>query len=162
MYACIHQPGAAALAQSFSPEVETIDEQTAVFSITLRQMGDIYKIPRIAVAATIEAAILAARNFPGVTVLPPGDEPKILSVLPIDALPPDPEIFQTLDLWGIRTLGDLARLPANGIAERLGPRGLGCKSWRAARSIVRSNRRRSKPSMKNRPSSIIRSNCSNR
>jgi len=124
MYACIYHPGAAALAQSFSPEVETIDEQTAVFSITLRQMGGIYKIPRIAVASTIETAILAARNFPGITVLPPGDEPRILSVLPIDALPPDPEIFETLELWGIRTLGDLARLPDHGIAERLGPRGL--------------------------------------
>jgi len=124
MYACIHSPGAAPLAQSFSPEVETIDGCTAVFSITLRQMGEIYKIPRIAVASTIEAAVLAARNFPGVTILPPGEERRILSVLPIDALPPDPEIFETLDLWGIRTLGDLAKLPESGIAERLGPRGL--------------------------------------
>lgn len=124
MFACIYSPGAGALAQSFSPEVEMIDEETAVFSITPRQMGEIYKIPRIAVASTIETAILAARNFPGVTVLPPGDEQKILSVLPIDALPPDPQIFETLDLWGIRTFGDLARLPGQGIAERLGPRGL--------------------------------------
>lgn len=124
MYACIHSPQAAQLAQSFSPDVESIDGHTAVFSITLRQMGEIHKIPRIAVAPAIDAAILAARNFPGVTVLNPGDEQRILSVLPIDALPPDPDIFETLDLWGIRTLGDFARLPSNGIAERLGPRGL--------------------------------------
>lgn len=124
MYACIHSRDAAQLAQSFSPEVESIDGQTAVFSITLRQMGQIHKIPRIAVAPTIDAAVLAARNFPGVTVINPGEEQRTLSVLPIDALPPDPEIFETLDLWGIRTLGDLAKLPESGIAERLGPRGL--------------------------------------
>jgi protein ImuB len=28
------------------------------------------------------------------------------------------------DLWGIRSLADFARLPENGVAERLGPRGL--------------------------------------
>lgn len=124
MYACIHAPDAGALAESFSPWVEMLDQQTAVFSITPRQMQAISQIPRAAVAATIEAAVLAARNFPGFTFLPAGNEARILGVLPIDALPPDPEIFQTLDLWGIRTLADLARLPDKGIAERLGPHGL--------------------------------------
>jgi len=124
MYACIHAPDAGALAQSFSPWVEMVDEQTAVFSITQRQIPAVAKMPRAAVASTIEAVILAARNFPGFNYLPPGDEAKILGVLPVDALPPDPEIFQTLDLWGIRSLADLARLPEKGIAERLGERGL--------------------------------------
>ncbi len=124
MYACIHAPDAGVLAESFSPWVEMIDERTAVFSITPRQMAAVSRIPRAAVAATIEAAVLAARNFPGFTFLPPGDEARILGVLPVDALPPDPEIFQTLDLWGIHSLADLARLPENGIAERLGARGL--------------------------------------
>ena len=158
MYACIHVDGgdgARALGESFSPFVEMIDERTAVFSITARQIrgllgtskkgtdrsvhcggtlvegecggsGDRVVSPlfRIAVAATIEAAILAARHFEGVTILQPGEEERILGALPVDALPPDPEIFETLDLWGIRSLNDLARLPENGVAERLGPRGL--------------------------------------
>jgi protein ImuB len=124
MYACIHAPDAGALAESFSPWVEMLDQQTAVFSITPRQMPAVSRIPRAAVASTIDAAVLAARNFPGFTFLPPRDEARILGVLPVDALPPDPEIFQTLDLWGIRTLADLSRLPEKGIAERLGPRGL--------------------------------------
>jgi protein ImuB len=34
------------------------------------------------------------------------------------------EMFQTLSLWGIATLGDLAELPPDGIAETLGPDGL--------------------------------------
>ena len=124
MYACIHAPEAGVLAQSFSPWVEMVDQQTAVFSITQRQMQAVSQIPRAAVAPTIEAAVLAARNFPGFTFLPPGNEARILGVLPVDALPPDPEIFQTFDLWGVRSLADLARLPEKGVAERLGPRGL--------------------------------------
>jgi protein ImuB len=53
-----------------------------------------------------------------------GDETRVLGDLSIDALPPDPEIFETLDMWGIHTLADFAQLPEKGIAERLGTRGL--------------------------------------
>ncbi len=113
MFACIHAPEAARLAESFSPFVEVLDDQTAVFSITPRKIERIRQIPGAAVAPTIEAAVIAARH--------PGRSP---ADLPMEVLPPDPEIFQILDLWGIRTLGDLARLPESGIAERLGERGL--------------------------------------
>ena len=34
------------------------------------------------------------------------------------------DIFQTLDLWGISTLGDLAELPEDGLAQTLGTEGL--------------------------------------
>jgi protein ImuB len=134
MFACIHSPDAHTLAGSFSPHVEMVDPQTAVFSLTPRQLPAARKIPRIAIASTPEAAILAARHFPGVTILPPGEESKILGDLPIDALPPDPEIFHILDLWGIRSLADLAALPENGLVERIGPRGVWLQ--KLARGIV--------------------------
>ena len=124
MFACIHAPQAAALADSFSPHVEMIDETTAVFSITQRQLERIPPQTQMAVAATVETAILAARNLPGYTFIPPGDEQRLLGHLPIDALPPDPQLFQTLDLWGIHSLADLAKLPDEGLSDRLGPRGL--------------------------------------
>jgi protein ImuB len=124
MYACIHAAGAGALAQAFSPHIEMVDAQTAVFSITARQVSGLRQIARAAVAETAEAAILAARHLPGLTFIQPGEEIRVLGGLSIDCLPPDPEIFQTLDLWGIRSLAELARLPENGLAERLGPRGL--------------------------------------
>jgi protein ImuB len=128
MYACIHAPGAGALAESFSPHVEMADEKTAVFTLTPRQIAEkvFERIPgaQVAVASTAEAAILAARNLPGLTFIDPGEEMRALGALPIDVLPPDPEIFQTLDLWGIHSLAELARLPEIGISERLGPRGL--------------------------------------
>ncbi len=124
MYACIHAPGAGVLAQTFSPHIEMVDAQTAVFSITARQVAGLQEISRAAVAETAEAAILAARHLPGLTFIQPGEETSVLGGLSIDCLPPDPEIFQTLDLWGIRSLAELARLPEDGLAERLGARGL--------------------------------------
>ncbi len=128
MYVCIHAPDAGALARSFSPWVEMVDQSTAVFSSTERQLARIRSslpaaVP-MAVASTIEAAILAARNFPGQTFLAPGKEARVLGQLSIDSLPPDPEIFQTFESWGVRSLGDLARLPEDGLAGRLGSRGL--------------------------------------
>lgn len=128
MYACIHAPDAGSLAQSFSPWIEIVDETTAVFSITPRQLAEnaLARIAQaqVAVASTTEAAILAARHLPGLTFIPPGEESHVLGALPIDCLPPDPEIFQTLDRWGIGSLSGLAALPEKGVAERLGPRGL--------------------------------------
>lgn len=128
MYVCIHAPDAGALARSFSPWVEMVDESTAVFSATQRQLAGIPDaLPAsasMAAASTIEAAILAARNLHGRTILAPGDEARVLGSLSIDCLPPDPEIFRIFDLWGIRTLADVARLPEDGVVGRLGARGL--------------------------------------
>jgi protein ImuB len=125
MFACIHGADAARLADSFSPFVEMVDEKTAVFSITRRQIRQAENLPHpVAVAATAEAAILAARNLPGYTFIPHGQEARVLGALSIDALPPDPELFETFHLWGIRSLEDLARLPQDDLAARLGDRGL--------------------------------------
>jgi protein ImuB len=123
MFACIHGADAARLADSFSPFVEMVDEKTAVFSVTARQIGRLKDI-QSAVAISVEAAILAARNLPGYTFIAPGQEARVLGALSIDALPPDPELFETFHLWGIRSLEDLARLPQDGLAARLGDRGL--------------------------------------
>jgi len=123
MYACIHGPDANRLADSFSPFIEMVDETTAVFSVTTRQLGRL-KSAQAAVAITVEAAILAARNLPGYTFIPPGEEARVLGALSIDALPPDPELFETFHLWGIRSLEDLASLPQDDLTARLGDRGL--------------------------------------
>ena len=125
MFACIHGADAARLADSFSPFVEMVDEKTAVFSVTARQLGAVKHVrAQVALAVTAEAAILAARNLPGYTFIPPGQEARVLGALSIDALPPDPELFETFHLWGIRSLADLSRLPDDALASRLGARGL--------------------------------------
>jgi protein ImuB len=96
-----------------------------VFTVTARQLGAVKHVQaQVALAVTAEAAILAARNLPGYTFIPPGQEARVLGALSIDALPPDPELFETFHLWGIRSLDDLSRLPDDALASRLGARGL--------------------------------------
>src|SRR2546428_294992 len=59
----------------------------------------------------------------GAGVAPPGPELGFLAPLPLACLAPPPEIAATLERWGIRRLGDLARLPVAEVATRLGPAG---------------------------------------
>lgn len=78
----------------------------------------------VAVAANPHAAAMAARGCPGITIIPEGSEGRMLAHLPLSQLDPDDEISDTLFSWGIRTFGELAKLPATGVAERLGPAGV--------------------------------------
>lgn len=88
---------------------------------------------QVAVAANPDAAIHAARSFKETTVI--GRDEELLrlgrlsikrldySLVKIDA-PGAEEIAETFPLWGIRTFGDLARLPLSGVSERLGQDGV--------------------------------------
>jgi len=139
MFGCIHASDAGARARCFSPWVELHGADTAVFRLSERQITSGSLLPvaqtaRVAIASTVEAAILAVRNLPGFTYLEPGKEAEILGPLPVDVLPPDPGLFQAFELWGIRTLADLARLPEHGLAERLGDQGL--RYQKLARGIL--------------------------
>ena len=58
-----------------------------------------------------DTAVLAARNLPGVVIIPQGEEMRYLGPLPLDCLPLDGAIWKTLDRWGLRTFEDLACLP---------------------------------------------------
>src|SRR5450432_828477 len=78
----------------------------------------------IAVAERIEAAILASRGLPGVTLIAPGEEAKRLGILPVGTLLPSPEILETLARWGVETCGALAALPVIQLSERLGQEGV--------------------------------------
>ncbi|MGD0909017.1 MAG: DNA polymerase Y family protein [Candidatus Acidiferrales bacterium] len=80
--------------------------------------------PHLAVASNIEVAIPAARGFGGITLIPPGEELKHLSCLPVEVLLPGAEILETLHRWGIRTCGALAALPVLQLSERLGQEGV--------------------------------------
>jgi protein ImuB len=141
MFACLHGNGnLTALGFEFSPLVE----QTAPDTVTLdasgldrlwgfpqdvaaaiaRRAAEIRVKINIALAANPDAAICAARGFPGVSIVPQGDEAKFLGPLPLACLAPSPELLETLERWGIRRFRDLAALPPLGIAERLGPEGL--------------------------------------
>jgi protein ImuB len=139
MFACIHArgPGALECAYEFSPLVEELGPGTAVFDIRgmNRMLGPPEAVARaiarraadrkleagVAVAANPDAAVHAARGLPGVTVVRRAED---LAGLPVELLEPPPGILETLDLWGIRTFGQLAALPEPGVAQRMGAEGL--------------------------------------
>ena len=135
-------------AQSFSPEVEDTSPGTVLLNLAGLEplFGPLPKIARdlarrvsqmeleasIAVAANPDAALLAARGFSGVTLIPEGREAERLGDLPVDVLL---EIFsshveeatrwlETFDRWGIRKLRALAALPQVPVSERLGQQGI--------------------------------------
>jgi protein ImuB len=83
----------------------------------------------VAVASNIEVAIHAARGFPGITLISPGQESKRLSCLPVSVLGSSAEILETLELWGVRTCGALAALPVLQLSERLGQEGVHLHEW---------------------------------
>ena len=141
MFACLHGPGdLTALAREFSPVVEETGAGTVAFDVSgldrlfghpqdlaaaiARRAAEMQVKANLALADNPDAAICAARGFPGVHVIPRGDESKFLGELPIHLLEPSAELRDTLARWGIRRFRDLAALPPLGIAERLGPEGL--------------------------------------
>jgi len=81
-------------------------------------------VANVAVASNIETAVLAARGFTGITVIPAGKEASYLASLPVFVLPFSEETSETLNRWGIHTCGALAELPILQLSERLGQEGV--------------------------------------
>jgi protein ImuB len=108
---------------------------------------------RVAIAGTRSAARLIVRHRAGITIIDPGTEASVLAPLPLTVLadivishspPPtttselptpkrhaskrpaarDERPIDTLRQWGLRTLGELAALPPDDVAARLGQQGI--------------------------------------
>jgi protein ImuB len=87
---------------------------------------------RVAIAGTRTAARLLVRHRAGLTVIEAGTNATALAPLPISLLtefaPAPPthgeELGPVFRRWGIRTLGELAALPSDDVAARLGADGV--------------------------------------
>jgi protein ImuB len=152
-------------AQSFSPCVEDAACDTALLDLAGMEslLGPLPEISRaihhratalglaahVAVASNPDAAVLAARGFPGITVIPAGKEAEQLGSLPTEVLFADQlegnpqkaaaRLLETLNRWGIRNLRGLAALPEVSLSERLGQEGLRLQQLArgtAARTLV--------------------------
>jgi protein ImuB len=144
MFACVYAPDCLsekllALAASFSPLVEDTAPGTVIFSIVGlgRMIGGPLEIAAVvarrgaeagiqgnlAISADPDTALLGARHIAGVTVIPPGKEADRLGGLPIEVLPAELELIETLHTWGVRTLAELAELPPLGFIARFGDEG---------------------------------------
>ena len=148
MFACIYIPNASGnahgalldCAAAFSPRLESAAAGTVVFDVEglERLFGSYSEIAtkvandvrargfeaNVAIASNVDAAVCAARGFGGITVLNNGSEAKRLRDLPLTVLFSSPEMLETLDRWGIRTLGAFATLPVVEVSERLGQEGV--------------------------------------
>ncbi len=78
---------------------------------------------RVGIASSKLAARVAAESPASPTIVAPGEEAGFLAPLPLARLAPEAEVVEMLGRWGIRSIGDLARLPRNEVASRLGPAG---------------------------------------
>lgn len=88
----------------------------------------------IAASRNACTAVLAARGRPGITIIAAGDEANSLAPLPLSVLKLPAEQAETLDVWGIRTLGQLAALPIRPLIARIGVDGhrlhsMACGQW---------------------------------
>src|SRR5687767_8133926 len=144
MYGGLHSPAPlptalalVELAREFTPRVEALGSTPVL--LDLQGLGRAWSSPRalgealleaargrrlearVAVASSRVAALLVSQAREGLTIVAPGEEAGALAPLPLSLLALDPEREETLRGWGLRTLGDLAALPAAGLAERLGP-----------------------------------------
>src|SRR5262249_45073607 len=102
-----------------------IGDPAAIGRRLVHQVRAIGLIPRVGLAASRTAARMAAVNGRGpVTIVPLGRERATLAKIPLPPLALAPDLAATLGRWGVRTLGELAALPREGLAARLGPPGL--------------------------------------
>jgi protein ImuB len=130
----------------FSPRIEAVSTPTACACVldiagTERLFGSpevlAGRLREAIAAAGLRVSVAVSSNFHtarikavatrGITVIPPGQEATALSKLPLDALDLLPDHAETLAIWGIRTLGQLAALPETELVVRLGPQAL---QWR--------------------------------
>jgi protein ImuB len=131
-------------AKSFSPRVEDAGCDTILLDLAgleplfgplpkiareiTRRASDLGLEANVAVAFNPETAVLAARGFSGVTVIPSGREAEQLGSLPLQVLlagaTESAHLLETFDRWGVRNLRALAALPEVALSERLGQEGV--------------------------------------
>ncbi len=77
----------------------------------------------VATAPNAEAALMLSRSNSGVVSVGQENLRERLATLPTSLLPCEPKTQALLRRWGIRTLGQLAALPEEGLISRLGQSG---------------------------------------
>ncbi len=79
---------------------------------------------RSGIGPTRTVAYLAARHDGGGHVVRSSETRAFLAPLPLDLLDPSDELCERLTRWGLRTLGELARIPRPALGTRLGEEGV--------------------------------------
>lgn len=130
------------VAESFSPRVEDAGEGLAFLDVdgierhfrgpspeldlgrALIAAAEATGLPaRVGIASSKLAAQVAAGLPNSPVVVPAGEEAAFLAPLPLDRLTPEVDLAATLERWGVRSVGDFAKLPRSRVASRLGRTG---------------------------------------
>lgn len=133
-------PLAIKIAGAFSPWVEAVEADLVLMdlggltrqwpeekqlAVAIRQKFEEQDLrAQVAIASNRITARLLARGCVDSAVVPPGQEKQFLAPLPLELLEPPEELRQVFERWGLQTLEDLARLPKNSLAQRLGEKGM--------------------------------------
>ncbi len=134
---CASQDALADVAETFSPRVESPGGGVVYLDATglERHFPTEKELARALAAAAQKAGLparvglarskLAARiaaeaSTDEPTIVADGEEPRFLAPLPLARLAPHLDVAEALARWGIRSIGELARLPEAEIASRLG------------------------------------------
>jgi protein ImuB len=124
---------AEAAAHADASGVQALHGSEAGFAGALVERARRVGLPAVAAIASSRAiARLAARTLSGAArarggetlVLPRGAEAAFLAPLSVDLLDPDDALADALTRFGVRSIGELARLPRRALAARLGPEAL--------------------------------------
>src|SRR4051794_37530766 len=130
------------VAEGFSPRVEDAGEGTAYLDLeglerlysrgpdatpeldlarSLMAAADAAGLPaRVGIASSKLAARIAAGLPEPPVIVPAGEEAAFLAPLPLQRLAPEVDVAGTLERWGVRSVGDFAKLPPSRVASRLG------------------------------------------
>lgn len=130
------------IAESFSPRVEDAGQGIVYLELdglerhfpgdaperdlahALTVAADKSMLPiRVGIASSKLAARVAAELPSSPTIVPAGQEADFLAPLPLRRLAAAAEVLETLHRWGIRSIGEFARLPRNEVVSRLGVAG---------------------------------------
>ena len=131
-------------AGTFTPRVEVQPSVDSAFVMVLDMTGTtrifgpgnkaVSSIQRTLQTLHVHAQLAASANLPtavcvaataraAAAIIPPGQERARLSSLPLAALNLTPQQHQTLDLWGLHTLGELGAIAEEELVVRLGQQG---------------------------------------
>src|SRR5262245_35267139 len=140
------------IAQEFSPRYEQHSNDLIVIDVRglerllgsprtiahelRREAADRGVLVHVALAGTQTAALVLALARPGLTIVERGGEVSALAALSVQTLekiltvlqPDHNHPHQTFLAWGVKTLGELAALPDDDLASRLGKEGLTCQA----------------------------------
>ncbi|HEX4495697.1 MAG TPA: DNA polymerase Y family protein [Thermoanaerobaculia bacterium] len=127
------------VAEAFSPRVEDAGEGIVYLDAdgierhypgtepelamgrALMSAADAAGLPaRVGIASSKLAARVASGLAHPPAIVPDGEEAAFLAPLPLQRLAPEVDVAETLERWGVRSVGDFAKLPPSRIASRLG------------------------------------------